>query len=739
MSHVEVFAPGCIGNIGPGLDILGLAITGLGDQVRVEKSEQPGVIIADPGHPDLPTDPSRHASGIAAREVLRRAARQEMGVRLWVMKGLPLAGGQGGSAASAVAGAVATNIIIGSPLEQTAILECCLIAEETVAGRHLDNIAPSLMGGAVLVRSMDPIDVVQLPVSRNLVVVLAQPDQRLETRSGRAALPLQVTRVIALEQAAQIAAMVAAFASGDLALLGRAVQDQIAEPARAALLPGFLDAKAAALAAGAFGCSISGSGPTAFAFAKDVAAGERIAAAMATAYREAGVACHTRICGVDRRGARVLETPGNAPTIRTERNVSTQVCARCGEHYPEISPLSRCTCGGLLALEHPAPAQSRPELIRLFESRKLSVHQPLTSGVWRFRELVLPSATDIVSHPEGNTPLLERGAISRWCGSDSLMIKHEGHNPTGSFKDRGMTVGVTQAVRIRARAVACASTGNTSASLAAYAAQAGIPAVVLVPAGQVALGKLSQSLAYGAKTLVVQGDFDQCLDLVQQAEKRLGVYLLNSINPFRLEGQKSIVFELLEQLDWDPPDWIVVPAGNLGNTSAFGKALNEALRWGLIRKTPRIAAVQAAGAAPFYQSFLSGFDRIAAVKATTVATAIQIGNPASFDRAVLAIRETDGIVTRVTDDEIMEAKATVDAAGVGCEPASAASVAGVRKLIQEGTINPGDRVVAVLTGHVLKDPGALIHFHQETEPMPPGANRPMAIEASLTALEKALG
>jgi threonine synthase len=301
-----------------------------------------------------------------------------------------------------------------------------------------------------------------------------------------------------------------------------------------------------------------------------------------------------------------------------------------------------------------------------------------------------------------------------------------------------MTVGVTQAKRIGAAAVACASTGNTSASLAAYGAQAGLTVLVFVPAGQVALGKLSQSLAYGARTLLVEGDFDACLRLVQDASTRLGVYLVNSINPFRIEGQKTIVLELLHQLCWDVPDWIVLPAGNLGNTSAFGKALREAHAWGLIDRVPRLAAIQAAGAGPFAAGFAEQFARRHTVKAETIATAIKIGDPASWDRAVRAIRETAGVVTTVTDPEILEAKAVVDAAGVGCEPASAASVAGVRQLRERGVIRRTDRVVAILTGHVLKDPGALLTYHQDTEPPPPRANRPITIGADLREVERVL-
>ena len=277
-----------------------------------------------------------------------------------------------------------------------------------------------------------------------------------------------------------------------------------------------------------------------------------------------------------------------------------------------------------------------------------------------------------------------------------------------------MTVAVSQAVRIGANAVSCASTGNTSASLAAYAALAGIPAIVLVPAGQVALGKLAQTLAYGARTLLVRGDFDGCLRLARASSERLGVYLANSINPFRIAGQTTIVFELLQQLAWSAPDWIVLPAGNLGNTAAFGAALRLALATGLIDSSPRLAAVQAEGAAPFARSFRSGF----------------------AERGVRAIRETDGVVIDVSDAEILEAKAVIDASGVGCEPASAASVAGVRKLAREGTISAGDRVVAVLTGHILKDPGILLDYHKDAKR--PLANTPIEIDAEVGAVERVL-
>jgi threonine synthase len=425
--------------------------------------------------------------------------------------------------------------------------------------------------------------------------------------------------------------------------------------------------------------------------------------------------------------------------FETPRPTSWQVCLACGREAPELDRHTRCgACGGLLEIEHRPPALTTDELRARFTERRGQRPGALASGVWRFHEIVMPSATDVISHPEGNTPLLHRDALDRWTGAERLLLKHEGHNPTGSFKDRGMTVGITQARRIGATAVACASTGNTSASLAAYAAQAGIPALVLVPAGQVAMGKLAQTLAYGARTLLVQGDFDDCLRLVEEASRTLGVYLLNSVNPFRLEGQKTIVLEMLQQLDWEPPDWIVLPAGNLGNTAAFGKALLEAHRWGLISRIPRLAAVQAAGAAPFARSFAEDFAHRYKVRAETVATAIRIGDPASFERAVHAIRETDGVVLAVSDDEILEAKAAVDACGVGCEPASAASVVGVRELVRRGFMEPGQHVVAVLTGHILKDPGMLLQYHRDTEPAPPGANRPIEIAPELGEVERVL-
>jgi threonine synthase len=419
---------------------------------------------------------------------------------------------------------------------------------------------------------------------------------------------------------------------------------------------------------------------------------------------------------------------------------SAQVCEDCGKQIPATDSRGDCPdCGGLLEIAH-ENGSDPSSLKELFAERRGQIGGVEQSGVWRYRELVLPTAADVdvVSHPEGNTPLMRRPTLSEFSGVEQLWIKHEGHNPTGSFKDRGMTVAITQARRTGATAVACASTGNTSASLAAYAAHAGLPALVFVPAGHVALGKIAQTIAYGARTLVVRGNFDACLALAVEARNALGVQLLNSVNPFRLEGQKTIVFELLEQLDWAPPDWIALPAGNLGNTAAFGKALREAHSLGLISRIPRLAAIQAAGAAPFARSFAGGFAERLRVEPETIATAIRIGAPASWKRAVRSIRETNGVVESVTDAEILEAKARIDASGIGCEPASAASVAGVAKLRRAGAIRADESVVAVLTGHLLKDPGAVVAYHQGTEPRPAHANRPIEIDATLASVERVL-
>ncbi|MEO5798562.1 MAG: homoserine kinase [Gemmatimonadales bacterium] len=303
-TSATAYAPGSVGNVGPGLDILGLAVAGAGDEVTLRWSEVHGITVLDAGHPDLPTAATKNTAAIAAQAVFTRAGIAR-GAELRVHKGLPLSGGQGGSAASAVAGAVAANFLADAGLDSAALLECALVAESTVAGRHADNLAPSLLGGLVLVRSLEPMDFIRVPLPPQLRVVLAHPNQRLRTRDARAVLPADISRATALQQAANIAAMVVGAALGDLAMLGRALDDRIAEPARAPLLPGFLAAKDAALSAGALGCSISGAGPTAFALVDGDATGAAVASAMLAAYAGAGVTATVRVTTVDNDGARV--------------------------------------------------------------------------------------------------------------------------------------------------------------------------------------------------------------------------------------------------------------------------------------------------------------------------------------------------------------------------------------------------------------------------------------------------
>jgi threonine synthase len=406
-------------------------------------------------------------------------------------------------------------------------------------------------------------------------------------------------------------------------------------------------------------------------------------------------------------------------------------CIACGRQFDALEIRYTCDCGDLLNVERDKfPARE------IFEARRTSRRTIDQSGVWRFREAVLDVAEDvIVTHPEGASRMYQRelresNASSPLPTPHTLHFKHEGENPTGSFKDRGMTVAMTQAKRLGARAVACASTGNTSASLAAYAAQAGIRAVVFIPAGKVATGKLAQTLAYGATALHVRGDFDAAMTLVREACDKLGIYLVNSINPFRIEGQKTIVWELLQDLEWNAPDWIVVPAGNLGNTSAFGKALREAFDAGWITTMPRLASIQASGANPFFRSYRESFSTRHKISAETIASAIRIGDPVSHAKAVTAIQQTNGIVEEVTDDELMAAKREIDEMGIGCEPASATTLAGVKKLRAAGIMREGDRIVCVLTGHLLKDADSILRNVPK--------ERTIEIDPTIEAVEKAL-
>jgi threonine synthase len=386
----------------------------------------------------------------------------------------------------------------------------------------------------------------------------------------------------------------------------------------------------------------------------------------------------------------------------------------CRARFPIHEVLYNCPrCGGLIEAVYDWP-ESTSEWKRAWRERRMSNAPIDQSGVWRYREF-LPFLDDyqaVVTLREGNTPLLSGPKAAQYAGLDAITFKHQGFNPTGSFKDNGMTCGTAQAKRLGMTRVACVSTGNTSASMAAYASAAGLQPVIFLPHGNISFGKLVQSLEYGAKTVQIDANFDQILAIVRQIATEMGIYLLNSINPFRIEGQKTIMVEMMDQRDWKTPDWVVLPGGNLGNASAFGKALREMRDLGLIDRLPRLAVVQAEGSAPFYDLTHSGKPELQAVgHPETLATAIKIGDPVSWPKALNEIRATDGVVEKVTEQEIADAKAVIGQCGIGCEPASAATLAGIRKLRQAGTIRADADVVAVLTGNVLKDPEYIHKYH----------------------------
>jgi threonine synthase len=363
----------------------------------------------------------------------------------------------------------------------------------------------------------------------------------------------------------------------------------------------------------------------------------------------------------------------------------------------------------------------------LWHARKLSPAPRDLSGVWRFREAlpILPAAFEPVTLREGNTPIYPLVRCARSAGVDALFAKHQGMNPTGSFKDTGMTTALSMARVKGFQWVGCASTGNTSASMAAYAAHASMRALVLIPEGKIAWGKLSQSLDYAAITCQLKTDFDGCVRVLGEVIRRFPLYLLNSVNPYRLEGQKTTAYEMMEQLSWEPPDHVIVPGGNLGNSSALGKGFREMLALGLIPRLPRLSIIQASGANPLVRSMkeFSG-ERIQPVRAETRATAIRIGNPASWKKAVAVLRETGGACEDVSEEEIAIAKAEIGADGVGCEPASAVTLAGLKLLVRSGFVKRGESVLLVLTGHCLKDPEYTMDFHRDAAAGHPSLRKP---------------
>jgi threonine synthase len=411
-----------------------------------------------------------------------------------------------------------------------------------------------------------------------------------------------------------------------------------------------------------------------------------------------------------------------ADRSKTETRPSQLRCIGCGAIADHADQDFRCqNCGDLFEIFYPGWSRDKAgeldpaALKQAWLSRKSSFLPSDMSGVWRFREMLpgLKQSNEPITLREGNTPLYDLPGCARAAGVNALLAKHQGMNPTASFKDTGMTVAASFARQEGFRWAACASTGNTSASMAAYAARGGMRSLVLIPEGKISWGKLSQSLDYGAVTCQLRTDFDGCVKVLSQVVKRMPVYLLNSVNPYRLEGQKTAAIELLEQLGWETPDHIIVPGGNLGNSSALGKALVEMKDLGLIARLPKLSVIQAEGANPFVRSIREHRGKtIIPVEADTFATAIRIGNPASWKKALRVVEATAGAVEQVGEVEIALAKAEIGADGVGCEPASAVTLAGLKKLVKQGFVNPGESIVLILTGHGLKDPEFTLKFHR---------------------------
>jgi len=378
-------------------------------------------------------------------------------------------------------------------------------------------------------------------------------------------------------------------------------------------------------------------------------------------------------------------------------------CIECGKEYSSDEIFYACpACNNLLEVILPLSDLDRDSLRTAFDSRPLSV--------WRYREL-LPriGRQSPITMNEGGTPLHSCSRLGERFGVGNLFIKFDGMNPTGSFKDRGMTVGISKALDLKVKAVACASTGNTSASLAAYAGLANIGCIVIIPSGRIALGKLSQAMMHGATVLAIEGNFDDAMALVMKASEELNLYVLNSVNPFRLEGQKTAAFEICDQLG-SPPDILVIPVGNGGNSAAYWKGFTEFKKVGLSEDCPKIYGIQAVGAAPIAKAFERGEERIEPISdPETVATAIRIGNPANWKKTIRAIDASGGTSISVSDEEIIEAqKMIAEMEGMFVEPAGAASIAGLIRLLESGRLDRDRRIVCVATGHGLKDPDSAI-------------------------------
>lgn len=441
-----------------------------------------------------------------------------------------------------------------------------------------------------------------------------------------------------------------------------------------------------------------------------------------------------------------------------------QQCIACGKKFSVKESRIQCDCGDMLDVVY--SKNPSPGLKDVFLERRNHMGNIFNeSGVWRFRELINFTGVDCESYEEcgrvfvsldgdeGKTKPFHLSKVAEYAGisPETFYLQFEGRNPTGSFKDNGMATGFTHAKFVGVSKVGCASTGNTSASMAAFAANEGWKAVVFIGDGKIAAGKLAQALAYGAKVIQIKGDFDDAFARVKQVAKEKGLYLLNSINSFRIEGQKTIMYRVLDYLNWDVPDWVVWPGGNLGNAAAFGKAFMELKEWGFIRKVPRIAVVNAEGANTLdvlynekglrwnkgsvdnglikdYYSYLDKNN----IKAKTLATAIEIMKPANLKKALRSLDFCNGVVTSVSDREIFDAQAAISKNGFGCEPASASTVAGIKKLREQEVMERGETVVGILTGEILKDPDAIIEYH--SNPKNKFANTPIKVENDLNSI-----
>lgn len=395
------------------------------------------------------------------------------------------------------------------------------------------------------------------------------------------------------------------------------------------------------------------------------------------------------------------------------------VCIDCGKELPSSEFSYHCTCGGLLDIVHDFRGYDAEYLKRLFKERLSERMTPYASGVWRYKELIFPELSEehIVTKYEGNTGLYASELIEKYTGLKGVFVKAQSENPSGSFKDNGMTVAVSHGKSLGYEKFTCTSTGNTSSSLAMYASIANANSYVFVPDKDISMNKVLQTLAYGANVFSFPGTYDDGIQFLEKHSRELGLYVCNSINPFRIEGQKSIIYEIAQYLDWELPEWIIVPGGALSNATALGKGLYDLYSLGFINKLPRVAIVQAQGASPFHKMVSEEKKELTPEPfPKTRASALNIGNPPSWKKALQTLKQTDGITISVTDEEILDAKAIVDKSGIGCEPASAATIAGLRHLVSKQIIDKEESALCILTGNLLKDTDNLRYYHLENNP-----------------------